>query len=219
MTQRWITRPLLIKPDLLSLEEEAYFMPYIFNIHEEEARQDYIDLAGSRMVPGGMAPTRSDPRLPAISTVVSLLRQAATRLEACHNAPNADWLLSTARSIRLWMNLLRPPTTFMGPRSSGIAARRALAGPAVITSKAPTWTGDENLLAFNEIQRDELDNTAELISMLKEYGLELIVRSHSAEDADTFQLEPNLIDHLHRKIEIMRTHWLDGERYLTSPFK
>ena len=36
MTQRWITRPLLIKPDLLSSEEEAYFMPYIFNIHEEE---------------------------------------------------------------------------------------------------------------------------------------------------------------------------------------
>jgi hypothetical protein len=55
--------------------------------------------------------------------------------------------------------------------------------------------------------------------MLEEYGLDLIIRADSVEDADPFQLEPALKDHLNRKIEIMRAHWRDGERYLTSPFK
>ena len=219
VTQRWITRPLMIKPDLLSPEEEAYFMPYIFNIHEEEARQDYIDLAGSRMVPGGMPPTRSDPRLPAVGTLVSLLRLAAQRLEACTETPQAKWLRNIARSIRVWTNLLRTANHFYSAQFIRDHRMEALSGPAVIPSKDPTWTGDEHLLAFNEIRRDELDNTVELISMLEEYGLDLIIRADSVEDADPFQLEPALKDHLNRKIEIMRAHWRDGERYLTSPFK
>lgn len=219
VTQRWITRPLLIKPDLLPPEDEAYFMPYIFNIHEEEARQDYIDLAGGRMVPGGMPPARPDPRLPAIDMVVSLLRRAAQRLEPCPDAPETAWLQETARAIRLWTNLLRTSNHFYGAQIIRDRRAEALDGPPVRPSKEPTWTGDEHLLAFNEIRRDEFDNTHELINMLEEYGLDLIVTARDTADADPFQLEPELPGHLRRKIEIMRAHWLDGERYLTPPFK
>src|ERR1035437_546238 len=48
VSMRQITRPLLIRPDLLAPNEEAYFLPYVFNIHEAEARNDYIDLHGDR---------------------------------------------------------------------------------------------------------------------------------------------------------------------------
>src|SRR5678816_646152 len=46
VTTRHITRPLLIAPDRLSEQEEAYFLPYVFNISKEEARRDYTDVHG-----------------------------------------------------------------------------------------------------------------------------------------------------------------------------
>lgn len=46
---RHINRPLVLKPDLLTPEEEAYWLPHVFNIRESEARMDYIDIHGSRM--------------------------------------------------------------------------------------------------------------------------------------------------------------------------
>src|SRR5690606_41585331 len=45
---RMINRPLVVAPQLLTPEEEAYFLPHVFNVSEEEARMDYIDIQGGR---------------------------------------------------------------------------------------------------------------------------------------------------------------------------
>lgn len=219
VTVRWITRPLVIKPDLLTPEEEAYFLPYVFNIHEGEARYDYIDLEGSRMVPECLPPTRSDARIPAVDQVVSSLLRAAQAFEKVQDAPEGTWLGRTALSLRLWGNMLRTANNFYGCQLVRDRCAGALSGEPRIPSKIPTWTGDPDLLAFNEIRRDELDNAAELITLLEHGGMDLVVTAPTTREADTFQLEPELIAHLHMKIAIMRDHWLDGERYLTPPFK
>ncbi|HUU42201.1 MAG TPA: hypothetical protein VMX57_00390, partial [Planctomycetota bacterium] len=49
VSMRHLTRPLVIRPERLTPDEEAHFLPYIFNIHVSEARDDYIDLHGGRM--------------------------------------------------------------------------------------------------------------------------------------------------------------------------
>jgi hypothetical protein len=219
VTQRWITRPLVIKPDLLTPEEEAHFLPYIFNIHEQEARHDYIDLAGSRLVPDCLPPTRDDPRLPAIHSVIGRLRETARAFEAASDGPHGAWLGRMALSLRLWTNLLRTANNFYGAQLIRDRCAEALAGPPRIPSKIPTWTGDPALLAFNDIRRDEMDNAVELIDLLERGGLELVVRAVTTREADPFILEPELIEHVRKKIAITRGRWLDGERYLTSPFK
>jgi len=217
VTQRWITRPLVIKPDLLSPEEEACFMPYIFNIHESEARHDYIDLAGSRLIPDAMPSTRDDPRIPAIRQVISGLLRTAGLFESASS--QCAWASRQALSLRLWAHMLRTSNNFYGAQLIRDRCTAALSGEPRRPSKDPTWTGDPNLLAFNEIRRDEFDNTAELIVLLEQNGLDLVTRSATTEEADPFQLEPELIPHLKLKMAIMRDHWLDGERYLTPPFK
>lgn len=218
VTQRWITRPLMIKTDLLTPEEETYFLPYIFNIHEHEARYDYIDLAGSRLVPSVLPPTRTDPRIPAIQTVVNTLRQAAQAFSAAADGPEGAWLKRLSLSLALWTNMLRSSNNFYGAQLIRDRCQEILSGPPRIPSKEPTWKGDPNLLAFNEIRREEYDNAIELIELLENGGLNLVVRVATMGEADAFTLEPELVAHVRRKIEIMRAHWMDGEKYLTTPF-
>ena len=79
--------------------------------------------------------------------------------------------------------------------------------------------GDPDLLLWNEIQRDELDNTNELLNLLANGGLDLVAHARNSKDEDTFLYGPNLLDNMIKKVAIMREHWLDGQRYLTPPRK
>ena len=74
---------------------------------------------------------------------------------------------------------------------------------------------DPDLLFWNEIQRDELDNTNELIDLLSHGGLDYVARAGSAKEEDIFLYGPNVVDGLKKKIAIMREHWMDGQHYLT----
>ena len=92
VSTRHINRPLLIKPEVLSPAEESYFLPFIFNISETEARSDYIDVHGGRI-----AFPANDP---AYQRFVSTALRAATIFEQIRNAPQQAWLAQTARSLR-----------------------------------------------------------------------------------------------------------------------
>ncbi len=49
VTERLINRPLVIAPQRLTASEESYFLPYVFNVSEQEARMDYMDVHGGRV--------------------------------------------------------------------------------------------------------------------------------------------------------------------------
>jgi len=67
--------------------------------------------------------------------------------------------------------------------------------------------------------RDEFDNTNELLALLEERGLEAISVAPDAAHEDTFYLGPDLLAQLRAKARLMREHWLDGEKWLSSPHK
>jgi hypothetical protein len=77
-------------------------------------------------------------------------------------------------------------------------------------------SNEPDLLLWNEIQRDEFDNANELRAMVANGGLELIARAAPPLREDVFLLGPDLAGALRKKAEIMRRHWLDGQRYLTG---
>jgi hypothetical protein len=85
--------------------------------------------------------------------------------------------------------------------------------------KNENWEGDSDLQAFNLLMCDELDNTQELIFLLKEGGMDLICHANDPRYEDTFLLGPNLIEQLVLKRKIMLNHWTDIERYMAAPFK
>jgi hypothetical protein len=62
-----------------------------------------------------------------------------------------------------------------------------------------------------------LDNTNELIVLLRDGGLESIAYTKDKRYEDTFLLGPDVLHALHEKTRLMEREWLDVQKYLASP--
>jgi len=210
VSTRQITRPLVIVPERLSPQEEAYFLPHVFNVSLEEARNDYMDIhgGGHNAIPMGAA-----------GHFLSDLKKVYTSMEKITNAPEQKFLDNMAMALRIYSSVVRSCGNFNDAQMIRNRNKEVLSGPVHRPNKIPTWTGDQDLLDFNEIMRDELDNTNELIDLLENGGMDLINHAEDPTLEDTFLLGPDLIESLKQKRKIMLDHWLDIEDYMTSPFK
>ena len=213
VSKRYLTRPLLIRPEVLSLEEEAYFLPHIFNIRTNEARMDYIDIHGSRL----SGPARWDDR--DFKGALDLAIEAARALEECPGAPEEEWLGKVALGLRMWVSYMRSIHNFYHAQLIRDRNADILAGRPRIPPKTASWSGEGDILPWNEIMRDEFDNTGEFIALLKRRGLELVARAVDSKHEDTFLLGPDLLEQLEKKRSLMRDHWLDVQDYLAPPLK
>ncbi len=210
VTARHITRPLVFKPELLKADEESYFLPFVFNPSETEARTDYTDIHGAhRMIEPG-----------AMRKYLAQVNRAVAQLERIgDDAPEASFIHEMTIALKIYGSIMRSTGNF--GEAQAIRDRNAdkLKAPPHRPDKTPTWDGDPDLLAFNAIMRDELDNTQELIDVLENGGMDLICHASVPQDEDTFLLGPDLISQLKRKRKIMLAHWTDIEGYMTAPFK
>jgi hypothetical protein len=209
VSTRQITRPLVFAPKLLTPAEEKYFLPFIFNISIDEARNDYMDIhGGNRELP-----------VDATDKLVNSVKNVATSLEKIKNAPEQKFLEDMARALRLYSCVVRSCGNFNDAQIIRNRNKALLAGAVHRPDKIPTWSGDQDLIGFNSVMRDELDNIQEMIGILESGGFELMSTSKQPFPEDTFLLGPDLIDQLKMKRKIMLAHWTDIEGYLTTPFK
>jgi hypothetical protein len=210
VSARQITRPLVIAPKLLSKEEEAYFLPHVFNASENEARTDYTDIHGGHntMVPGIM------------NRYVSMLNKTILALESIdETAPESAFIRNMAKALRIHSSIMRSAGNFAEAQAIRDRNEDKLSKPPHRPDKTPTWEGDPDLQDFNGIMRDELDNTQDLIDVLEDGGMDLICHATDPRYEDTFLLGPDLIGQLKLKRKIMLQHWTDIEGYLATPFK
>jgi hypothetical protein len=213
VSTRYITRPLLFKPDVLAPEEESYFLPYVFNISESEARNDYADMHGGRIT----GPAVWDDA--GLQNAFARALHAAQLLEGVTEAPSQKWLKQSALSLRMWVSGVRSMNNFYFGQLIRDRSAAAIAKGPHTPSKQFNWTGDSDYLEWNKIQRDEFDNTNELIDLLQNGGLDLIARARTKRYEDTFLLGPDIVAALHEKARLMQREWLDVDKYLTSPLK
>jgi len=212
---RHTTRPLVIKPELLTPEEEETFLPYIFNIHKSEARTDYNDLHGGRLL--GPEDWQSEVML---ERVFDDLTGIASTLEGMKDAPAGTWLWDLATSLRIQTSMVRSMRNFCAAQKirDRHAAELAREQP-YIPEKGYNWDGEGAILAWNERMRDEFDNANELLALLEERGTDQIFHAEDNRHQSCFLLGPDLVGDLKKKIKIMRDHWLDVEKYLAPPYK
>ena len=85
--------------------------------------------------------------------------------------------------------------------------------------KAELTEREGEILRWNELMRDELDNATELIALLEQRGLAQISHASDERRQDTFLFGPDIVGDLKRKVRIMRDHWLDVEKFLAPPHK
>ncbi len=210
VSARHITRPLVVAPQLLSIEEESYFLSHVFNPSEEEARMDYTDIHGAhRTLTSGAA-----------SSYAGRLDRAIGMFERVNNnAPEKAFLQNMVQALKIHSSIFRSIGNFAEAQLIRDRNAERLTMPPHRPDKIPTWEGDADLQAFMAVMRDELDNTQELINILADGGMKFI--SHAVDPAyeDTFLLGPDLIEQLKRKRKIMLRHWTDIEGYMATPFK
>jgi hypothetical protein len=209
---RHLTRPMVFDPARLSPEEEGYFLPYVFNVDLTEARQDWIDLHGSRLE----GPSLAAGSVPGLAEVTRLLRRSADAFESVAG-PAATTLGNLGPACRVLASAMRSAGNFyFGQLIRDRHADRVTAGPD-IAKRLPGGTAD--LLRWYELTRDEMENAEELAALFASRGMEAVVHATKPADEDTFRLGPNLIADLRRKAALMRAHWCDAEQYLQSPNK
>ena len=210
VSSRMITRPLIVAPQRLSPEEESYFLPYIFNVSEEEARMDYLDIHGGRW--------KTSPD--SIKIYVEKINHVVKMLEAIDpSAPKYDFMHQMATALKVHASFARSVGNFFVAQQIRDRNADKLNGPIHRPSKEPTWTGDPDLLEFNKVMRNELDNAAELTEVLQNGGLDVICHANDQRHEDCFLLGPDLIVQLMKKQKIMIDHWRDIEDYMTTPYK
>lgn len=216
---RYLTRPLVLKPELLTAEEEAHFLPYVFNIHVNDARQDYTNFTGTRMPPMSYRQGQDAIAMEAIQQAIGSLKKAAKVFESVDGGEEAEWFSRLALALKIRISLLRSFHNFYCGQIIRDENAEILKGEPRIPEKDFTTYGDRGNLAWKRLLRDELDNVYELIGLLENGGLDLLARAKDVRHTDIFLLEPDIIASLRKKAEIMLNHWLDIEKYLASPMK
>ncbi len=211
VSTRHMTRPLIFAPQMLAPEEESYFIPHVFNVSEEEARMDYTDIHGGNPAP---------PETGAMSGYISMLNDAIHAMEQIpENAPEYNYIMEMAKGWRIYSSIMRSCGNFSEAQVIRNRNAERLSQPPKRPAKTPTWEGDADLQAFNAVMRDELDNTAELIEILMNGGMNYVFHAEHPRYEDTFLPGPDLIEQLRMKMKIMVDHWTDIEGFLTSPYK
>lgn len=209
VSARHITRPLIVAPQLLSVEEEEYFMPYVFNPSEEEARIDFTDIHGNhKTVPSGV-----------ITNYVNKLIEVIKLMQEVDNIPENEFVRNMISALKIHTSIFRSIGNFA--EAQGIRdhnAKKINMSPHR-PDKIPNWEGDPELQKFNAVMRDELDNTVEFIEILENGGMEFICHAENSKYEDSFLLGPDLVDQLKKKRKIMLKHWTDIESYMTTPLK
>jgi hypothetical protein len=194
----------------LTKDEESYFLPYVFNVSEQEARMDYTDIQGGRWI------TDRDT----ISIYVEKIKQIAGQLDAIDaSAPRHAFIQKMARALRIHASLMRSCGNFAAAQAIRDSNTAKFNGAMHRPDKEYNYAGDAYLQKFNTIMRDELDNTQELIGLLQQGGIHSLCLAKDAKHEDVFLLGPDIIDQLKKKRKIMLDHWTDIQDYLTSPFK
>ena len=218
---RYITRPLLALPERLTAEEESYFLPHVFNVSHERARLDYIDVHGTRQTPEWMTADSADPRIWAINRLAGQLEGVASKLESLRDVPHDDYWRCMSIGVRLYASVLRSCGNFFAVQIIRDRSAKTFNGHAnrFNGKQQANGTGHPDLMLLNEIMRDELDNSAEMIELLKRGGPGILSHAKDPADEDTFLLGPNVIEQIERKRQLMREHWLDAEEYLYTPNK
>ncbi|WP_290797471.1 hypothetical protein [Flavihumibacter sp. UBA7668] len=209
-TERLINRPLVIAPNRLTKKEEAYFLPFVFNTSLEEARMDYADVHGGRVTVNRTH----------VEKFLQRVKQTAQLLESIPgNGSNQQFFRQLGTSLRMYGSIMRSCGNFSAVQEIRDRNATALKGPFPEPDKRSTMTGHPDYIPLFNSLRDELDNTQELIDLLKNGGLAWLVKSADQKYEDAFLLGPDLLQQLQLKRSIMLNHWQDAQDYLLSPFK
>ncbi len=217
VSMRWITRPLVPQPELLTEEELKYAGPFLFSTDKERDLRSFGYVLGKGVFRGE-----------GVTWMARWCLQEAW-----------DTLRGAEASVRSLAESASTPADTK-PRLALLAARigayACLAGNArnvimyqyALDTKAQPQYGpnpmdyddniiyDQRALTLRKIARAELDNTYDLIGILEKAGGKVLEHARKPEEESVFMLDTDLVGALRHKAEVMLAHWQDYERLYPS---
>ena len=185
MSERWLTRPLLVCIPPMDSEETAYYRNYIFSVGGEKAFRDILDFHGGRWQRFGRTAEEGAFSAFICATVIDKLDRAIA-----HFGPESEEGFR-ARALRVLVKNIRHLLLFA----------------AAWDKLRETGTADRSYV--QNLMRAEIDNCSEMIDILEKGPRNVIHLAATKEAEHTFQFGPNLADQLRQKQHLMFRHWHD----------
>lgn len=202
--QRWLTRPLVLQPELLTEEETAYYRPFQFQADTEAKAQDLMDLQAYRLVSGHSAAY--------IANVILDKGLAHLKEAVC--------LCDGVEALGLLRKRLQVLICCVMTAKHAIGLQRVIDETDFSQEKdePSVWhvRADERLLKAQEYILGEIDNMTELIGLLEGEDIRKLLHvAPTPEMEDIFLMNPEMIPQLKRKQQIMMVHlWDANETYV-----
>jgi hypothetical protein len=219
---RWLTRPMVAHQELLTEDERSYWEPYIY--HSKGAHPDryldYLNLVGYQHVTNWEEAGRVCSSL---YGVAGSYESAAQKYEAAakkaKKSSDRDRLIADSFRMRANKCLASTVHQFMQMGTLiYIRDEENLRDPKttmVDELQRPSMPkgnfGSQGLWFMNRALRWELDNTYELIDLLKKAPVNPFYTAQHPSFIGPLVLEPNLVENLERKVDIMLKHWRNTE--------
>lgn len=218
---RWITRPLVPHQELLTEEELSYWAPYIYQskASQPDTWLDYLNRSGYRLVENW---DEGKKVACSIDRIEAILADAARKLEGAAGRTTSkdasakllmdSYRVRVNRSIMLTIRHTVQMGTLIYLRDSINASSPKTASygddlPALGRGDP----GSHGLFYMYRTMRWELDNTNELIEVMKKASAPLIFAAPHPSLAGPLYMESNVLENLEKKVSIMLKYWRTAE--------
>lgn len=213
--QRWLTRPFVAFPGELTAQEKEYYRPFQFQAQTEEDADNMLDLQAHRWIGGysgqNLINKTVSQALPYLNQAVSLVEKI--RHEA-GDIPYQKTLKHIILRLKMYICIIRNANNVCSFQT--ILDRTDYNEVPVDKTPIIREQGDIRYFKVNQIIRNEIDNTLEMISLLEQAEEPILQVAESEEFESVMIFGPDIINDFKKKIDIMENHRRDFERLYKS---
>jgi|GEM_PF-2350275 len=211
VSMRWLIRPLVPQPHLLTDEQTEYFRRRLFMSGALPEHENFHYVLGKAVFVGESVVWMARWCL---QEAIEKLRRCRTKLKRLAEvAPDAKQQESLSLEAARYGALACVATTIR----NAIMYQYAL-DIAHVPQYGPNQIDyddniiyDQRALNMRKIAREEVDNTAELIELIESQSEKVIDHADRPEQESVFVLGPDIVGDLRRKLDLMMDHWHDYE--------
>ena len=206
--QRWLTRPLVAFPDRLEPEERDYYRHYQFQAQSEENANDLMDIQGLTFIRGFSGTFLATQSLEKAARHLARAVELAQTIGQGCTGDYAKRLSDMA--VRLQAAICVVRNAIHTAKFQEILDSADREHPPILEGRWPT-PGDKRMVDLQNLIRAEVDNTQQLISLLRGREREVLQLAPTKEEEDIFVIGPDIVELLEKKIQIMFKHYLESQ--------
>jgi len=213
---RWITRPMVPFPEVLSPAEKADYRSFLFQAKGEEQADDLVDIQAMRMYEGwgAMLLFQRDIEL-SLPLMNAAVGRAGRIRDGMKDAAARDQWDLTGKRLQAVIYLLQSADDMVAYQAQldRVKSLGAKPEPNPVLGAQSSWDRTDLM----ETARKEIDTMVNLRALLGSTSEPILDLAPTAADESIMRLGPNVAAELKHKIDTMNAHWRDYDRLFTQP--